>query len=136
MPTAEPNTLPQIWHHFLGWPASNLWSGALCWTMSSVGRKYLVHSGVDTYSEYNVSAKTVIRTHREILCTIMVLHTVLHFLRNSFHSHIPHCPERAGLIERYSDFYEDMVRGSISWHGYLGQDSSEVSMWLESHSNI
>lgn len=60
--------------------------------------------------EHIVFAKTIICTLTKIISTILVLHTVFPLLRNSFYSHISHHTERAGVIGRFSGFYEDMVR--------------------------
>lgn len=68
LPTTEIKTETQIWHHSLGWPASDLVVGWPHQTTSSLKRITLfVLSGVETYSGYrfafpafHVSIKTTI----------------------------------------------------------------------------
>ena len=134
-----------VWHQCLGWSASYVVASWLHWTSSIMEGAAFVHTGIDLL--YTKFSSLHIKLLPELpsvdmkndLSTIFIFHTVLLWIKNSFHSersrapahgirwshHVTYHHEAAGLIGQWNGLLKTQLQHQIGsktlqgWGKYL-----------------
>ena len=131
-----------VWRQCPGWSASYMVEGWLHWTSSIMEGAAFVHTGIDLlYTKFSFLHIKLLPKLPSVglkndLSTIFIFHTVLLWIKNSFHRersrapahgilwshHVPHHHEAAGLIGHWNGLLKTQLQHQIGGKTLQGWD--------------